>query len=437
MPVIRTPSGRKLRVPDDATQEQIMAVLQASGEIQDPAAAAPPPAPAPTPTAAPPAPVPAPVGGPPATTAATPPPTPPGGAPATPAMPWQPGNPEFDAEFQRLQAENVAGMSGVDKFISGAGQSVDSSVRGVRQLWNYLSGDDAEYSKLKEDENEARRMDQALLNTGAGRSGQIAGHIAQAALPAGAVAKGAKAAQLGLTGTIAAEAALGAGMGAMQPVAGDESRGVNAAVGGALGAAFPIASKLAQLPMSAKAALLRTFAPKGTGGVTDVVARLGGKAERVRAAAGKQISKLVDDVRVPVGKDLAAKLRGVQRDYGRALPPVARKRINDLIELADSQVTHLKGSAAQTARSDFGKEAAASEGFRQSGLNKAKRIMDEALEGSMSKSKARQLRAAREQWRTGQKAVSPVSPGRTGARGLAQALRAGTVPAYDDDETRN
>lgn len=423
MPTIRTPSGRKLRVPDDATPEQIAAVLQSIGEMpQEPA-----PAPAPAPAAAPPppaAPAPSggPVGGPPATTTATPPPTPPPSAPVAPQIGGS--------------LDPTEGMSGADRFIAGMGQSVDSNIRGARQLFNYLTGDEKELAQLKEQENEARRLDAPLLNTGAGRGGQIGGHILQALLPAGAAGKAATGLGGGLLATAGAEAGAGALMGAVQPTTGDESRLQNTLVSGAIGGVLPVGAKIASLPTAAKVGLARMLTPRGAGAVGEMVGRLGGNAGKVSQQAGKQISKLVDDVRVPIGKELASKLRGVSRDYGKSLPPVARDRLARLIEMAENpSVTHLKGSAAQTVRSDFGKEAAASEGFRQSGLNKAKRIMDEAIEGSMPKAKARALRAAREQYRTGVKPVSATSPTRAGTRGLAQALRAGAMPVYEDDET--
>lgn len=403
--------------------------LQAGSAAPAPAGPAPGPAPA-APPALPAAPG-GPVGGPPATPAATPPPTP-GGGPAAPAA--------FDpqAEFERIQAENVAGMSGMERFLAGAGQSVDSNIRGARQIYNYLTGDEATLQKLKDEENESRRMDAALLGTGAGRSGQVTGHIAQALLPGGAAGKASTALGGGLVRTAALEGVAGAGMGALQPTTGDESRGVNMAVGGTIGAALPFASRIATLPMTAKANLLRVFTPRGGGGITDVVARLGGKAEKISKAGGKKIQDIVEQVRVPATKELAAKLRGVQRDYGRALPPIARQRLAQMIEAAENpSISHIKGTAAQTARSDFGKEAAASEGFRQSGLNRAKRVIDEAMENQMSKAQIRALRQAREQYRTGIKPLSETSHRRASTRGLAHAIRAGALPVYDDEETQN
>lgn len=61
--------------------------------------------------------------------------------------------------------------------------------------------------------------------------GQIGGDIALTAIPLSRVGN------LGRLGQYSASAGVGAGMGALQPVLGDESRGFNAALGGALGAA--------------------------------------------------------------------------------------------------------------------------------------------------------------------------------------------------------
>lgn len=148
------------------------------------------------------------------------------------------------------------------KALAGAGQSVDSSVRGIKQAFtdSMQAQAGAAFTGLRSigldgaaidiaqriglplrgaqqrqtaEADEAKRIDAPLLSTGAGLLGNAAGHIAQLAVPVGEV--GALTKGVGLLGRAAASIPTGAALGAIAPVASDESRGMNAAIGGALG----------------------------------------------------------------------------------------------------------------------------------------------------------------------------------------------------------
>lgn len=108
-------------------------------------------------------------------------------------------------------------MSGMERFAAGVGKSVVDTGRGLGQLVGMGP------TRAEQDEN--KRLDASLMDTGAGMGGNIVGNIAQfAALPGGATLKGAS--------------TLGALTGLVQPVGESDSRlmntGINA-VGGAAG----------------------------------------------------------------------------------------------------------------------------------------------------------------------------------------------------------
>jgi hypothetical protein len=132
----------------------------------------------------------------------------------------------------------TSGMSGLDKFRAGIGQSFVDTGRGISQLFGGQS---------KSDTDEQRRLDAPLDRTGAGLAGNILGGVAQSALPGlGAEAAGAKIAS-GLATSpgalqaaqaiyrIARPAATGAAYGALAPVGSNETRAGNAGLGAAAG----------------------------------------------------------------------------------------------------------------------------------------------------------------------------------------------------------
>lgn len=116
------------------------------------------------------------------------------------------------------------GMTGSEKFLAGAGKAMVDIGRGAGQLVGAVSGKDVA---------ESRRLDQPLMKTGAGQAGYLTGGLATAA-PA-ALIPGA--------GTVAGSAALGAGLGALQPTVEGESRLKNVALGGAVGGGGALALK--------------------------------------------------------------------------------------------------------------------------------------------------------------------------------------------------
>lgn len=315
----------------------------------------------------------------------------------------------------------------MEKFLAGAGQSVDSTVRGVRQVWNQATGDTDEYKQLQAEEAEARRLNEPLLNTKSGRAGQIIGHIAQAAVPVGG---GVKAAQLagkvipaGLA-RVGTAAALGGGYSALAPTVEDESRGQNAAIGAAIGGVLPVAGRALGVVNEAKAGALRAL--------TRAVTENKSKAEVIRRAAGNKIAELTKDVRVPldpVARDAAK----IAREYGTALPKHVRGYIAQL-QNATGRNAKLTGEKLQEARSALIREAAAMKGAGKSGVERLRRVIDDATDEaieSMPKtvrdrllgSRSRRLQQAREMYRTGQKPDAMKPYRRAAGRTAIEALR--------------
>lgn len=130
------------------------------------------------------------------------------------------------AKFQQAPTyDPTEGMSTFDKAAAGFGKAIVDTGRGVGQLLGLVSRDDVE---------EARKRDEALMNTTAGTVGNIVGNIATLAptalIPGVNTVRGAT-----LLGTVA---------GALQPSVSTEETIANAGLGGIGGA---IGQKIAQV----------------------------------------------------------------------------------------------------------------------------------------------------------------------------------------------
>lgn len=153
------------------------------------------------------------------------------------------------------------GMSAYEKFMAGAGKSVNDTWNGLRQIsgsiGDAIPGVDLTdwRAGVQADIDEARRIDAPLMSTGWGMTGNIAGQAAQAAIPVGG-AVGRAGAVFGRAAPYAGAATRGAALSAAQPIAGDESRLMNALIGGSAGAVGQgIASGASALASRAGAAI--------------------------------------------------------------------------------------------------------------------------------------------------------------------------------------
>lgn len=145
------------------------------------------------------------------------------------------------------------GMSTWQKLAAGVGKAVVDTGRGLGQLVGLTS---------QQEIDDAKKRDAALMDTGAGMTGNVLGNIGMALAPGGAAIRGGKALSalsgapklVGRAGEIASTAGqrflmpqtvpgaigVGATQGFVQPVASDESRALNTAVGGIGGGAAPL-----------------------------------------------------------------------------------------------------------------------------------------------------------------------------------------------------
>lgn len=148
----------------------------------------------------------------------------------------------------------TAGMGPGELALAGWGKSFVDLGRGTGQMIGDVAEgvgmDRPKWSPTAADIEQARRLDEPLMDTGPGSAGNFAGNVATFAPLA--LVPGAN--------TITGGALLGGGAGAIQPVGEGESRAVNAALGGAAGAVVPAAIRTKRV---VQAALVDPFTEAG------------------------------------------------------------------------------------------------------------------------------------------------------------------------------
>lgn len=186
----------------------------------------------------------------------------PGQAPAAPAaVSNDPVSAALAQRSQQTQADSAKvqqlaqptydptdGMTPWEKRIAGAGKAAADLGTGIQQVGaqvgNWISPklvSDKTVSDIQQTVDENKHLDQSLMNTTDGTLGYIGGNVATTLLPLGMVARGAQALKLTRGAALAnalvnpttyrAAAGAGAAMASLQPVASDESRLTNTALG--------------------------------------------------------------------------------------------------------------------------------------------------------------------------------------------------------------
>lgn len=215
-------------------------------------------------------------------------------------------------EFDRSVSDPTSGMSTFDKAAAGVGKAIVDTGRGLGQMVGATSRDDVA---------ESRKRDAALMDTGAGFGGNLAGNIALFLAPGGILkgaamaARGAGAAKTGQALSAAGTAALtpktvsaavpvGMAMGAVQPSADTGETLANTAVGGAASGVFPALTRIGR---TAKAAL----EPFYESGKQQILGRLYNRAagDGVAAAAARAAMEKAQ-VLVPGSLPTAAQASG-------------------------------------------------------------------------------------------------------------------------------
>lgn len=129
-------------------------------------------------------------------------------------------------------SDPTEGMSTTEKVLAGIGKAMTDTARGAGQMVGLVSRGDVA---------ESRKLDKALMDTTAGKVGNIFGNVAVNAPLA--FVPGAN--------TIAGGAAIGAASGLLQPSASDAETAQNLALGGIAGGAIPTVIRGAQIAKAA------------------------------------------------------------------------------------------------------------------------------------------------------------------------------------------
>jgi hypothetical protein len=232
----------------------------------------------------------------------------------------------------------TVGMSTTDRALAGAGKAFSDIGSGIKQIFTG-NGNQQEI-------DETKQRDAALMNTRAGMLGNVGGNVA-VALPT-AFIPGAQ----GMTGA----ALTGAALGGIQPVASDESRLKNIAIGGAGGAGGVLAARAIGAGVGAVKSIVAPFTAGGRAqiagrtlesfGVTPAdVASLSGSPTITGA-----VPTLAEQIVRPEAAAGAARLQDSLRSLS---PDVARKMAAAETANNAARVATLEGVAGTGGARDF------------------------------------------------------------------------------------
>lgn len=366
---------------------------------------------------------------------------------------------ELTAQNDPATADPTADMSGAERVMAGLGRSIVETWRGIQQMAGFRS-----------DEQVARdrQLDEALLGTTGGAVGNLAGGALQMLAPVPGAAAARLGAVAGRSAPYVGAAARAAAFSGAQTVGEGESRGGNAAIGGALGAVGQgVAAGAGRLASNAKAKLTPAVQSaienaraagiplhlsqvtnsrflKTLGSVANQLPFTGaGKAAQrqqeafnravsrgfgedasslgddVLRAARERIGAVYDDIysRNNVMLDDAAlnKLASIEQSASRNLPrdeaAIVKNQIDDIIEA--TQNGGMPGAMYQAFRTDrLMPMESGSRSFQTGLIREIRKALDDAAERSVGPEDAKALAQARRQWRnlrTSEKALSQVA----------------------------
>jgi hypothetical protein len=368
----------------------------------------------------------------------------------------------------------LSGVGGVEKFRAGMGKAMSDIGRGTGQLLGMVD---------QESVTDAKKRDAALMNTGAGMAGNIAGNVAVAA-PTMFV-PGAN--------TVMGAAAIGGGMGFVQPVAEGESRGANTALGAIGGAGGQVAGtalgrairpvnaqltpRMQQLAQAAQQRGIPLDVADMTGSrplktIRDVMSQLpltadrqmlaqGAKQSAYNRAIGQTFGSNADEITPPVlqaardriGQEftnlsqrntlnaggLDVTLGAIQQNANRNMTPdVARivsNNIDDILSRVQPGDT-IPGPAYRALDSQLGRIArTSSNGDIRYGIGQVREALRDAMDNSISAADRQSWQQARRQY-ANLMTVAPLAARSetgdvSGRTLLAQALRQRKSAAFD------
>lgn len=180
---------------------------------------------------------------------------------------------DFLSKVEFKGSDPTVGMSTTDKFLAGAGKAYADLGRGIGQYFGAVD---------RQDVADARKRDAALMNTTAGKVGDVVGNVALTAptalIPGAATYRGA--------------AAIGALTGALQPSESTSETVYNTLGGGALGAGAQLAGRAVGAGYRGLTGLLRPFYDGGRQRIAAEVLQSAADdpaAAAVRAAAARPL----------------------------------------------------------------------------------------------------------------------------------------------------
>lgn len=264
------------------------------------------------------------------------------------------------------------GMSGFDKFMAGMGRSVVETGRGLRQVGSAVADaipgvDLTDYRKnLQSEIDEARKLDAPLLATGAGALGNAAGYGVQTLVPGGLIGRASMVGRALLPSTIAGNAALGAALGGIEPVATGESRLSNLLAGGAGGAIGAGAGKVIGKAATGARNMLRPSASGIDRAAADILRR---EAEDVAKIMRPQPSQVPGVQRTLAEESLdpgIARLERNSRSTTNIFDPIDRSnnaaRVNVLDALAGTDADMARAVARRDSLTSALRDKAFAEG---------------------------------------------------------------------------
>jgi hypothetical protein len=386
---------------------------------------------------------------------------------------------EIENEINKMMRRGSE-MSGLERFGRGALQSITDIGYGARQLGAEAGAAaglvSPETVQRLRQEQDVRAMEAApFMDTGAGQAGYMLGSVGSMLIPGMALGRAAGAAgrvgqAISAPRTLAGAGAVGATMGAVQPVGTQDERSLNVGVGAIGGMAGQAAARglarLAQPTTSAAAPQVERAAQRlqAAGVPVDLAERAGSETLRMvrrfltdnpisagvmkkgqdatqtafnRAAlkligeqgdaalpevlsrADDRIGSVMDDIaarnKVKVDDRMLSELAAIEANAGMTLEPAQlapiRAQLNNILSKVDKD-DRISGEAYQRIRTlaaDLGRNPALAGVSRQ-----LRETVDAALERTAGKADADALKQARKQYRNLMKLLDSIGTSETG-----------------------
>lgn len=257
------------------------------------------------------------------------------------------------------EAMNPTGSFG-QNVAAGAGKMMYDVARGAGQRLREVLPEGAANAlslPTQADIDEARKLDAPLSDTAGGKVGQVLGALPVALIPG--------------ANTYAGAAAIGAGMGALQPTSGDESALKNAAIGGASGVAGKFvgdkaASYLANKLAGSKAAAVTAESQNAARDASLTAGREAGYVVPPSQANPGIVNSVLEGVagKIRTGQDASVKNQKITNDLARKAlnladdAPITKEALASIRNEAGQAYEALRGVGTIIPDAKFGSDLA-------------------------------------------------------------------------------